>query len=123
MDSVDWTDRGIVRDLVKKHGRVFRDAAENGIIEQAQLDVGDELNAITGGLSEEATIKFNTLYAEESNAAAAKLERETAEVNLKTAELELKTATLNAKAEYTWQIIGAIILFFVLFFIFRQMSA
>lgn len=120
MDTGDWTERKQVRELVKKHSLIFREAAENGIIEQAQLDVGDELNKITASLDEDAAETFNTLYVEESNAAASKLERETAEVNLKTAEIELKTAESHAKAEYTGQIIGAIILVFVLFFIFRE---
>lgn len=121
MDSVNWTDRKQVRELVQKHGLIFRQAAENGIIEQAQLDVGDELNAITESLDESKVELFNNLYAEESNAAASKLERETAELNLKTAEIELKTAESNAKAEYTGQIIGAIILFVVLFFVFKNL--
>lgn len=123
MNDDNWTERAKVRELVKKHSAIFREAAKNGIIEQAQLDVGDELNSITSSLDEAAAEKFNVLYSEESNAAASKLERETAELNLKTAEIELKTAESNAKAEYTGQIIGTIVLAFVLFFIFREISA
>ena len=121
MDAVNWIDRKQVRELMEKHFLIIHQAFENGIIEQAQLDIGDELNAITKNLDESKVKLFNNLYAEESNAATSKLERETAELNFKTSEIELKNAELRGKAEYAGQIIGGIILFIVLFFIIKNL--
>lgn len=126
MNDIDWKVRKNVRELVKKHTEITREAALNGTLEQTQLDVGDEVSLISDTLDEETAVIFLDLYAEETIAVIAKTERETAELNMHTAELNIQTAEIelkaaegNATAERVGQFIGAFVLFLVLFFIFK----
>lgn len=59
MENSGWLIRDNVRELVKKHGEMYKEAAIKGVIEQAQLDVDDELNVITASLNSNDLIIFS----------------------------------------------------------------
>lgn len=120
MENSEWLIRDNVRDLVSKHGEIYKEAAVKGTIKQAQLDVDDELNSISNSLSDNDLIIFSRLYSEESSAAVAITERRIAEINLKAAEIRLKAEKSNAGAEAFGQIIGALILVIFMFVIFGR---
>ena len=120
MENSEWLIRDNVRELVKKHGEIYKEAAIKGVTEQAQLDVDDELNSISDSLNDNELIIFSRLYSEESTAAVAITERRTAEINLKAAEVRLKAEESNAGAQTLGQIIGALILVIFLFVIFGR---
>ena len=114
MEDKDWTVRANVRELVASHGKILKEAADNGVIEQGQLDVNDDVERVMAALSEEDVTKFSELYAEETGARVAQL-------NQTTAQLQVKAAETEANANYIGSIIGAIIAVTVIFLLLREL--